>query len=138
MNPSTLMAASAGIVGLLGLAHLLFTFLGPKLRPRDESMVEAMENATPTLTPRTTIWKMWIGFNASHSLGLLLFSAVYGYLALAQSELLFDSLFLQMLGLALLAAYVLLARLYWFVTPLLGAGLALLLYAGGLVLARAA
>lgn len=134
--PAVLMAASAFIVGALGLAHLVFTFFGPRLRPRDPALVEAMDRVHPGITRQTTIWKMWIGFNASHSLGAILFGLVYGYLALARGDVLFGSTFLLATGLATLSAFALLARRYWFTTPFLGVSLSLLLYLAAAALSR--
>lgn len=128
------MAASAGIVGLLGLGHLVLTFRGPKLTPRDPSLQIAMEQVAPVITKQTTIWKMWLGFNASHSMGLLLFGLVYSYLALGHGDLLFGSTFLLALGFAMLAGFVVLAKLYWFITPLAGACLSLILYVTSIAL----
>lgn len=128
MNANVLMALSAAILGLLGMAHLVLTFRGPKLLPRDRSLREAMERVSPVITTQTTIWRCWMGFNASHSLGAMLFGLVYGYLALVHGEVLFGSTFLLVVGLAMVGGFVLLARLYWFVTPLAGASLSLLFY----------
>ena len=128
MNPSLLMTTSAGIIGLLGLVHFVLTFWGPKHLPRDRSLVDAMANTAPEITSQTTIWRMWIGFNASHSMGLMLFGLTYSYLALAHSEFLFQSIFLQALGLAMLAGYVVLARLFYFIAPLVGASISLILF----------
>lgn len=122
------MLISAAIVALLGLGHLILTFWGPKLLPRDSSLKEAMEQVSPVLTTQTTIWRAWMGFNASHSMGAILFGLVYGYLAVVHSDVLFQSAFLQVVGFAMLAAYVVLARLYWFRTPLVGTTLALACY----------
>jgi hypothetical protein len=138
VNPTLLMVSSAGLIGLLGLVHLVLTFYGPKHLPRDRSLVEAMANMAPEITSQTTIWKMWLGFNASHSMGLLLFSLTYTYLALAHGEVLFQSCFLQGLGLAALAGYVLLAKLYWFIPVLAGASLSLILYLSSIAMAWAA
>lgn len=66
------------------------------------------------------MWKAWIGFNASHSLGALLFAAVYGYLAAFELTFLLSSTFLVCLSLAVLGSYLILARLYWFKAPFLG------------------
>jgi hypothetical protein len=134
---SPLVAASAAIVLLLGLAHLLFTFHGPKLWPRDPALRTRMEEVSPVITRQTTMWKAWIGFNASHSIALILFGAVYGYLALAQGELLFHSVFLLSLGLLVLLGYVFLARQYFFRTPLRSVIVATVLYAVALVVSRA-
>jgi len=134
---SWLIAASAAILFLLGLAHLLFTFRGPKLLPRDPELQRRMEEVSPVITRQTTMWKTWIGFNASHSVALILFGAVYGYLALAHGAFLFESVFLLALGLLVLLGYVFLARMYFFRTPLRGVILATVLYVLGLVASRA-
>jgi hypothetical protein len=137
MDSKILMTAGVSRIGLLGFGHLLLTFFGPRLRPRDGSLQDAMRATAPVLTTQTNIWNMWIGFNVSHSMGAMLFALVYGYLALAAGELLFQSLFLQSVGLGMLTGFVLLARLYWFITPLIGSSVALFLYVSSLALAWA-
>lgn len=133
---SSLVAASAGVLLLLGLVHLLYTFYGPKLLPRDPELQARMRQVSPVITSQTTMWKTWIGFNASHSLGLILFGVVYGYLALVHSDFLFRSLFLLSLGLIVLLGYSLLAKLYFFRIPLLGVLLATFLYGLALIVSR--
>lgn len=130
-----LMAISASIIGLLGLVHLVLTFRGPKLWPRDRSLQKMMDQVSPVITKETTLWRMWIGFNASHSLGALLFGLNYGYLALFHGEFLFRSGFLLGLGLAMLVSLVVLAKLYWFFTPQIGISLSLILYGVSIVIA---
>ena len=123
--PAALLFASAAIIGLLGAIHLLYTFHGRKLWPRDDALRARMHEVAPVLTRDTTFWKCWIGFNASHSLGALLFAAVFGWLALVQPALVFDSRYLMALGLAFLLAWLWLAWRYWFRIPLVGIALAL-------------
>jgi hypothetical protein len=137
-TPQILVAASAVVIGSLGFAHLVLTYWGPKLLPRDRSLKGSMESTHLVITRQTTLWRAWIGFNVSHSMGALLFGLLYGYLALAQGDLLFESFFLQAIGLATLAAYVVLAKLYWFITPLLGASVALACFLAGVLLAAVA
>ena len=127
-----LVAASAAIILLLGLVHLLYTFRGVKLHPRDAKLVAAMRQVSPVLTRQTTMWKAWVGFNASHSFGAMLFGAVYGYLALLQSAFLFRSWYLMLVGLAMLGGYVFLGRRYWFSVPFRCIVLATVLYAAAL------
>jgi hypothetical protein len=129
----SLVAASAAILLLLGLAHLLFTFRGPKFLPRDRELQARMQAVAPVITRQTTMWKAWVGFNATHSVGLVLFGAVYGDLALAHGAVLFGSPFLLVLGLVVLLGYGVLARLYFFRTPLRGVVLATVLYLSGVV-----
>jgi hypothetical protein len=131
--PSLLIGASAAVILLLGLAHLLFTFRGPAFMPRDRALKARMEEVAPVITRETTMWKAWVGFNASHSVGAILFGAVYGYLALLHPAFLFASHFLLALGLVTLCGYLALARRYWFRTPFRGILLALVLYLVGLL-----
>jgi len=128
-----LIAASAAIVFVLGLLHLVYTFHGQKLLPRDRELPALMARSALVLTRETTVWKAWIGFNASHSLGAMLFGAVYGHLALLQPAVLASSPFLLVVGATLLFAYAWLGRRYWFSVPFRGIMLALVLYAGGVV-----
>lgn len=114
---SALITASAAIILLLGLVHLLYTFHGRKLHPRDAAFEAQMRVVHPVLTRKTTMWKAWVGFNASHSFGAILFGLVYGYLALLHSAFLFQSSFLLGLGLLLLTGYVFLGWRYWFSVP---------------------
>ena len=81
----------------------------------------------------TTMWRAWLGFNAGQSVGLLLFGAVYGYLALARSAWLFDSPYLTSVGLLFLLSYTVLARLYFFSVPFAGLLVATVLYAAALL-----
>jgi len=130
---SVLIALSAAILLLLGLAHLLFTFRGNKFDPRDAALKARLMQISPVISRETTMWRAWVGFNASHSYGAILFGLVYGYLALVHSGFLFASWFLLGLGLLTLAGYTVLARLYWFSVPLRGVSLATVLYSLGLV-----
>jgi hypothetical protein len=83
------------------------------------------------------MWKAWIGFNVSHSIALILFGLLYGYLVVCQWEVLRKSYFLVGLGLLVLVAYVVLARVFWFKAPLIGVSAATLLYVAGFVCAFA-
>lgn len=88
MVPSLLVFACAAIVFTLGIVHRFFTFVGTKLGPRDPELEARMKAVAPVITRQTSMWKAWIGFNASHSFGAILFGALYGYLTLTQSALL--------------------------------------------------
>jgi hypothetical protein len=131
-----LMVTSACIILLLGTVHLIYTFVGPKLRPRDATLEAAMREGHPRITNETTVWRAWIGFNASHSMGAILFGLIYAFLALAHPQLLFESAYLLAVGFALLLGYLALGKLYWFRVPFAGISIALLCYAGSVVLAH--
>lgn len=124
---------AATVIGLLGSVHLLYTFYGNKLHPRDAATAQAMTTSHPVLTRETTMWRATKGFNASHSLGAILFALVFGYLALWHLPFLQQSWFLLGLGMATLLAYLALAWRYWFRIPLRGIALTCALFAAGLI-----
>lgn len=128
---SLLVAASAAIVAVFGALHALFTFRGRRRLPRDDALRTRMEEVSPVITRETTMWKAWLGFNASHGLGLVLFGVLYADLALAHTALLFGSAFLLAVGFAALCAWLVLARLYFFSVPRRGVALATVLYVLG-------
>jgi len=129
----SLMVLSAAIVFTLGTLHLLYTFRGPKLTPRDPALRAQMEQVSPVITRQTTMWRAWIGFNATHSMGAMLFGLIYGYLAIAHAALLFQSAYLLTVGLVMLGALLVVARLYFFRIPLIGVSIALACYVASVV-----
>ena len=131
------MVLSASIIFTLGVIHFVYTFWGPKLTPRDPTLQISMSQISPVITKETTIWRCWVGFNASHSLGLMLFGLVFGFLALAHGQLLFHSPFLLVVGLAMLGGLVVLSRLYFFSAPLIGISISLACYITSIVLSWA-
>lgn len=131
--PRIFIAASAAVPLALGIAHLFYTFFGPKLRPRDAMLEARMKEVSPVITGQTTMWRLWLGFNASHSFSAILFGSVYGYLALAQPAMLFDSAFFAILGALFLLVYLILAKKYWFSTPFRCLVVASILYAAGFI-----
>jgi hypothetical protein len=136
MTARILITASAAVILAFGLIHLVYTFRGTKLTPRDTALRQQMQEVSPVITSETNIWKTWIGVNATHSLALILFGLIYGYLALEKSEVLFNSPFLLFVGFAMLLALAVICRLYFFSIPFRGISVALLCYIVGVVLSK--
>jgi hypothetical protein len=132
-----LMVLSASIILTLGVVHLVYTFRGPQLSPRDPALQISMSQISPVITKETTMWRAWVGFKASHSMGLILFGLVFGFLALAPSQVLFRSPFLLVVGLAMLGGFVVLCKVYFFSAPLIGVSIALACYIASIALSRA-
>ena len=132
-----LMVVSANIVFALGVVHLVSTFWGPKLTPRDPALEISMSQISPLITKETTMWQAWVGFNASHSMGLILFGLVFGHLGLAHGQLLFRSPFLVVVGLAMLGGLVVVCKVCFFSVPLTGVSIALACYIASIALPRA-
>lgn len=135
MLERTLMVVSASIVLALGTIHLVYTFVGPRLTPRDPTVRQRMTEAPLVITTETTMWKAWVGFNVTHSMGAILFGLLYAYLAIQHGRSLFNSSFLLGVGLAVLVAYVLVSRYCFFSVPFGGMCAALVSYAAVMVAA---
>jgi hypothetical protein len=132
-----LMVTSATILLALGTTHLIYTFAGPKLTPRDPALQARMSEVSPVLTKETTIWRCWIGFNASHSMAAMLFGLMYGYLAIAHGRLLFSSPYLLVLGFLMVGGFFALGKLYWFSVPFRGICFSLACYVASIIAALA-
>ena len=136
MAARILMVLSASIILYLGVIHFVYTFWGPNLTPRDPALQISMTQISPVITKETTMWRCWVGFNASHSMGLILFGLVFGFLALTRGQLLFHSPFLLSVGLAMLVGFVVLCKVYFFSAPLTGVSISLACYVASIALSR--
>jgi hypothetical protein len=109
---------------VLGLAHALATPLRPAdrkgLAPSDPALAEAMSRGHVRMTRRTDLWRCWVGFNLSHSLGAVAFGAFV--LAIGRSGASYESqaAFAGPLAVAVSGAFLGLAVRYWFRTPIVG------------------
>ena len=132
-----LIGACAAIILFFGGVHLAYMFFTDQLIPVDGQLETAMKRVAVRISSETTMWKVWVGFNVSHSMGLILFGLIYGYLTVYRWDVLQKSYFLAGLGLVVLVSYVVLARVFWFSDPLIGVSVATLLYLAGFVCAFA-
>lgn len=117
-----LLILGGAVFGVLGSLHAVYTMLDlrnpRRLVPIDPSVAQAMANATLRLSGgRTDMWQAWIGFNFSHSLGVLLFGALAVW-AGARIKMLPAGIMpaLMLIG----CVYLVLALLYWFRSPAIG------------------
>ena len=127
-----LIITGASIYGLLGFAHLLFTFFTNKFDAFNSDVTESMKGTTPVLTKETTMWEAWVGFNASHSLGAILIAAVYIPLAAFNMDVISENIYYSILLVIISLAYLGLAHRYWFKVPLLGIAVATACFLGSI------
>jgi hypothetical protein len=125
-----LLIIGVSIFGVLGTIHLVYTFFTIKFSPYDQSVAEAMKATSPRLTKETTMWRAWIGFNASHSLGAMLLAAVYIPLSTNHFTIIQNSLWFSLLPVMVGIAYLILAKKYWFKIPFLGILISLICFIG--------
>lgn len=137
MLSQTLIVTGALLFGGLGTLHLAYTLFTNKFSARDPATEAAMKATSPVLTSRTSLWDAWIGFNASHSLGAMLFAAVYLVLAIGHMPMLRESPALLWLAVLAATSYLALAQRYWFRTPLVGIALGTACFLGAAILASA-
>jgi hypothetical protein len=124
-NPSPTVAILLILGGaqfsVLGALHAIYTLLDlrnpRRLVPVDPSLAHAMANSSLRLScGGTDMWRAWIGFNFSHSLGLLLFAALSLWAGFRINTLPVGViLVLTLVG----CIYLVLAALYWFRTPVI-------------------
>src|ERR1700716_401563 len=116
-----LLDLGGGIFVVLGLLHAIYTFLDigrpRRLVPHDPSVARAMEESQVRLARGgTTMWRAWVGFNFSHSLG----AAVFGGLCIGASVTLGTMAvpgWILLIFVVIAFVYLGLSVLYWFRIP---------------------
>jgi len=123
-----LLDLGGGVFVLLGLLHALYTYLDidrpRRLVPQDPAVAQAMANSNLRLAGTgTTMWRAWVGFNFSHSMGVVLFGAVcIGAGTVLGTIVLPTWILFVLVVIALL--YLVVGLLYWFRVPVAGIALA--------------
>lgn len=110
----------SGFLLMLGIIHLLYTFFTNKFSSRNNVVIHEMKISFPVLTKKTTIWRAWVGFNASHSIGVIFIAVINIFIALQHPIILHTSLFYLLFNLAVAIFYLWLAHKYWFTIPFAG------------------
>jgi len=129
-----LLIISSAILGLLGFMHLVYTLFSNKFDTWDPDVKTAMQNTSPIITKQTTVWKAWIGFNVSHSVGAMLMAAFYIPLSVHHMPVIQTGLWFAWLPVVIGCSYLLMAHRYWFHLPFYGISLATLGYVAAAVL----
>lgn len=120
MVSQVLFIIGSAIFGLLGFVHLIYTFFTDKFNAYDPDVTAAMKGTSPVLTKETTVWRAWVGFNASHSLGAILVAAIYIPLAFSHIQFIVNNSWFAVLPSIIGFSYLLLAKNYWFKIPFFG------------------
>jgi hypothetical protein len=113
---------------LMGLLHAIYTLLDirrpRRLVPDDPAIAAAMARSNVRLSRGgTTMWRAWVGFNLSHSLGAVIFGALCVVLGALVGTLPVPG---WVIGLApaIGLIYLTLGVLYWFRIPVVGIAVA--------------
>lgn len=134
-----LLASAAGIFLMMGTLHCMWTLrdlVHPRyFTPTDETVRIAMQGARLTFNPRANVWQAWLGFNLSHSLGLVVFGGVLLAFALRDFTVFAASGLAQAGAVVVAGTYFVLAIRFWFWGPALGSGIAVLCILAALLVA---
>ncbi len=113
-----LLIVGARIFLLLGIVHAILTLRdlsNPRtFTPTDASVRTAMQSSQLAIHPNTNLWKAWLGFNLSHSLGILLFGGELFCIGLFQFTLFAHNLLIQSVVILVSAAYFVMSLCFWF------------------------
>lgn len=134
-----LIFVGASIYLMLGTLHATFTLIDvfkPRwFTPIDDSVREAMQGMPFKLNSQTDMWKGWLGFNLSHSLGLIMYGLFIYFITLLAYETLLTSIALKIGIMTISLIYILLSYKFWFWGPVLGTSLATLALGIGFLMA---
>lgn len=111
-----------GVVhGVLAIAD---AFRPTQFTPMNDSVRLAMESTGVRFTRgRASMWDAWLGFNISHSLGMLIFGASAVWLGW-NLETIGDSQFILLIPAGASLIYFLLSLRFWFYAPAIASGIA--------------
>lgn len=132
---AVLLVVGGGVFLTLGGLHAIYTLMDlrnpRRLVPADPSVARAMAGSALRLSGgRTDMWQAWVGFNFSHSLGVLLVGAAAVWAGFRSPSLPGTVMpVLVLIG----CIYLVLALRYWFWVPALGVGLATACFAAAWV-----
>ena len=123
---------------LLGIAHAMHTPRQPNerkgLSPTDPGLAESMARSRIHLTGRTDMWRAWVGFNLSHSLGAVLFGVVVVLVGRTSASFEYNAAVFLPLAVVVSIAYLSLGVAYWFRTPIIGICVSVFLFSAAWLL----
>ncbi|MBA3784512.1 MAG: hypothetical protein H0X15_03080 [Acidobacteria bacterium] len=124
-----LLIVGSSIFVLLGVVHGVLTLQdigNPRnFTPRDAGLRTAMQQSTIALHPKINLWRAWLGFNFSHSLGLFMFGGAFLYVGIFHSLLFSQTPLLQGCSISVPAAYVVISLKFWFSKTSIGSGISM-------------
>jgi hypothetical protein len=129
--PFLFMGAGHGALTLRDLKH-------PRaFVPRDPALRQAMQQSSIALHRSINLWRAWLGFNLTHSLGLVLFGAAFMHVGIFEPNAFASSLLLQAVAVLVSAIYLVLSLNFFFSKPAIYStiGLVCFLVAAGLAYA---
>ena len=127
-----LFLAGCLVLLLLGTVHVVLTPQRPGertgLSPVDPADEDSMARARTHLSDCMDMWRAWVGFNLSHSLGVSLLGLTVLLVGRTSASFAFNAAVFLPLAVMVSFAYLGLAVAYWYRAPVVGVGLAVALF----------
>jgi len=124
-----LVIAGASVFLFLGTLHATLTVRDLRhpraFTPRDPALRLAMQQSSIGLHPSINLWKAWLGFNLTHSLGLVLFGGALLHVGLFEPHVFAASALVQAVAVLVSASYVGLSVTFFFRNPAVGSAIGL-------------
>jgi len=124
-----LIVVGSSIFVLLGGAHGVLTLRdlnNPRsFTPRDPELRAAMQKSAIAFHPKVNLWQAWLGFNLTHSLGIVMFGGAFLYVGIFHSLLFSQSPLLQGCSIFVSAAYLVISLNFFFSKPAIGSGISM-------------
>ncbi|WP_310485468.1 LIC_13387 family protein [Chamaesiphon sp. VAR_48_metabat_403] len=137
-----LVIVGAAIFLILGILHGILTLQDlsePRtFTPPDKVLRQAMQESSIAIHPHTNLWQAWLGFNLSHSLGLVMFGGTFLAIGLFYFQVLDRSYWLQCCAIFIATTYLVMSLKFWFYKPAIASSIALTCFvlASGLLLLK--
>ncbi len=116
------------ILIVLGVVHGSLTvrdLAAPRFFTPVDGVRRQMSGVALRLHPDIDLWRAWLGFNLSHSLGLLVSGTAAVWLGWAHPAIYVDGLGPRLVPVAVAIVYLGLAMRFWFWAPVVGCSAAL-------------
>lgn len=136
-TPIFLTTIAGGILFVMGTMHLLLTLIDVRsprsFTPSDDSVRVAMQNSMLRFARgRTSTWDAWLGFNVSHSLGVMVFGGAAIFVPALATETQRTAVLVVLAALSIV--YLATSIRFWFYKPTIGLTTATLLFLSALAL----
>jgi hypothetical protein len=132
-----LLIVGAGIFLLLGMVHAILTLRdlsNPSTFTPTDATVRTAQASRLAIAPSTNLWRASLGFNLSHSLGILLFGGELFGIGLFEFTLFAHSPLIQSVAILVSAVYFVLSVCFWFSRPAISSAAAFLCFLFAIVL----
>lgn len=128
-----IMLASVTLM-FFGLVHLHGTFFSTDLYPKDLELIIKLKSSHIQMDESGNLWKLWIGFNAMFSAGLIFIGSINLYLSAKKVQILAGVHFISLLTIFANAFFVWIGIEYMIEDFVISMAIPLLLFVAGFTL----